>query len=98
MTPEQELQLDKLARTLVKSSLASSYREALKRAREMLKIPEEPQAEAPEPNPGELPTVGEIEEVPISLGIDFEKDKTLKEVLEEDAKTIYGKEPSQKSQ
>ena len=97
MNPDKEMQLEKLARTLVKSGLTSNYREALHRAREILKIPDEPpEARAADAAPEQLPSVGEIEPVHISLGIDFEKDKTLKEVLEEDAKTIYSKEASPK--
>lgn len=98
MTPEQELQLEKLARTLVKGNLASNYKEALQTAREILKIPEESkEAGANIAIAGPLPKVDDIEPIPVSLGVDFDRDKTIREILEEDAKTIYGKESSQKN-
>ena len=84
MTPQQqEEQLQKLAKTLVNSALCHSMPEALKRAREILKIPEE---KKPEPeNNGKLPNIEEIEAVKDAP----EPEQNLKELMEEDAERIY---------
>lgn len=98
MSRSKEEQLEKLARTLVSSGLAFSLSEAIKKAREILKIPEEPKKEEPV-DVNSLPKVDDISPVEktaqYSVGIsDIDRDKTLKEVLEEDAKEIYEKQDS----
>ena|SRR3989338_4414593 len=93
MNRSKDEQLEKLARTLVNSGLAFSLSEALKKAREILKIPEEPAKEEPV-DVSSLPKVDELTPVEktakYSVGVsDIDNDKTLKEVLEEDAEKIY---------
>ncbi len=95
MNRSKEEQLEKLAVTLVNSGLVFGRSEAMKRAREILKIPEEPAKEEPVDVSG-LPNVDELcpveKSVCYSVGIsDIDRDKALKEVLEEDAEKIYGK-------
>lgn len=96
MSPSKQEQLEKLARTLVNSGLAFSLSEAMKKAREILKIPEEPKKEEPV-DVKSLPKVDDIcpaeKMAQFSVGVsDIDRDKTLKEVLEEDAKKIYDKQ------
>ncbi len=96
MSHSKEEQLGKLARTLVNSGLAFTLSEAMKKAREILKIPEEPAKEEPV-DVSTLPKVDDISPVEkttkYSVGAsDIDTDKTLKEVLEEDAEKIYEKQ------
>lgn len=81
-------QLKKLVRALVNGGIAGNEKEAIDKAREMLKMPKVISDEKEE-SPESLPGIGEISEVPIDLDID--KNKTLKELLEEDGKKVYGK-------
>jgi len=77
-------QLEKLASTLLKSGLASSSAEAMKRAKEILKIkPEKEKIDIEN-----LPKIDDITAVDKESG-ELEKDKSLKELLEEDAEKIY---------
>ncbi len=92
--PKKE-QLEKLARTLINSGLAFGLSEAMKKAREILKIPEEPIKEEPV-DVRSLPKVDDISSVErtaqYSVGVsDIDSDKTLKEILEEDAEKVYEK-------
>ncbi|MBI2137457.1 hypothetical protein HYU12_02980 [Candidatus Woesearchaeota archaeon] len=90
MTPQQqEEQLQKLAKTLVNSALCHSMPEALKRAREILKIPEEKKTE-PENN-GKLPNIEELE------AVKDEPEQNLKELMEEDAERIYRQKKNNQS-
>ena len=80
-------QLEKLARTLLNSGLALNSAEAMKKAKEILKVaPKEEKVDIEK-----LPKIGDLKAVSkISLGIsDLDKDKSLKEVVEEDAEKIY---------
>ena len=102
LNPEKQLQLDKLARTLLKSNLAGSYEDAVSTARTILKIPEPLEPLEPLEQPQvtvdvfQLPEVEDISPVPVSIGADFSSDKTLKEVLDEDARRVYNKQLSPK--
>lgn len=101
MSRSKQEQLEKLARTLVSSGLAFSLSEAMKKAREILKIPEELKKEEPV-DVNSLPKVDDISPVEqkaqYSVGVsDIDRDKTLKEVLEEDAKKIYDKQGNTES-
>lgn len=94
MSPDKQMQVEKLARTLLKSGLSSSYPDALSKARSMLKIPE-PAAGLPEsPDPSALPKVDDI--IPISLGADFDRDASLKEAVDEEGRRIYSRESQKK--
>ncbi len=102
MSHPKEGQLDKLARTLINSGLAFGLSEAMKKAREILKIPEEPVKEEPV-DVKSLPKVDDISPVGktahYSVGVsDIESDKTLKEILEEDAEKVYEKKDSPERQ
>ncbi len=96
MSHPKEEQLEKLARTLINSGLAFGLTEAMKRAREILKIPEEPVKEAPV-DVKSLPKVDDLSPVEktaqYSVGVsDIDSDKTLKEILDEDAERVYEKQ------
>ncbi len=96
MNRSKEEQLEKLAITLVNSGLVFGRSEAMKKAREILKLPEEPAKEEPVDVSG-LPNIDEIcpveKTASYSIGVsDLDRDKTLKDVLEEDAKKIYGRQ------
>ena len=85
-------QLEKLARTLVNSGLASTPGAAMKKAREMLKV-KEPEVQE-KVDITTLPKIDDIKTVKASMSVgisDLDKDKTLKEVIEEDAKKMYDK-------
>ncbi len=102
MSHPKEEQLEKLARTLIKSGLAFGLSEAMKRAREILKIPEEPVKEEPV-DVKSLPKVDDIspveKTVQYSVGvIDIDSDKTLKEILNEDAEKVYEKKDNSSRQ
>ncbi len=73
-------QIEKLARALLNGGIASNQKDAEKRAREILKIPEP--ADETQPVPLE-----QVESVIIDK--DFTSDKTLRELLEEDSKDVY---------
>ena len=86
-------QLEKLARTLVNSGLVSTPGAAMKKAREMLKV-KEPEIQE-KVDITTLPKIDDIKTVKASISVgvsDLDKDKTLKEVIEEDAKKIYDKQ------
>ena len=92
MTQEKYEQLDKLVRTLLVSGLESTSANAMKKAKEMLKITDPPQ----KIDATKLPKVDDLTPVTYSSGIsDLDSDKTLKEVVEEDAKKIYDKKTSE---
>lgn len=102
MSHSKEGQIEKLARTLVNSGLAFNLSEAVKRAKEMLKIPEEPLKEE-HVDVKSLPKVDDISPVEktgrYSIGVsDIDTDKTLKEVLDEDAERIYEKQQNSSKQ
>ncbi|MBI2664283.1 hypothetical protein HYX10_02980 [Candidatus Woesearchaeota archaeon] len=77
-------QVDKLAKTLVSTGLAMNYAEALSKAREMLKVKEQADDITKLPKIEEIAEAGEME-------------KTLKELVEEDAEKIYNKKPTSNS-
>lgn len=79
--------LAKLARTLINSGLESDPGEAMKKAREMLKIKD------PEPDKNRLPKIEDIEAAGKTNEL---RDGSLKDLVEEDAEMIYGKQPSGK--
>ena len=83
-------QLDKLARTLINSGLASTPADAMKKAKDILKVDDtEPVDKA------KLPKIEDIEPVPPSSRTKL--DHTHKEVVDEDAEKIYNKHrPSEK--
>ena len=81
--------LSKLAKTLVNSGLASDSEDALKKAKEILRIKDV------EPDKSTLPKIEDIQaagKTPEASG-----DGSLKEIVEEDAKTIYGKRPGRQN-
>jgi hypothetical protein len=76
-------QLRKLARTLVSSGLAPSQAEAIRQAKDMLKmndvkLPEDSPKQKPEP--ATLPRVDQL---------DGASDESMKDVMEEDADSVY---------
>ena len=80
-------QVEKLAKTLIKSGLESNPAEATKKAREMLNVThkEEPV------DIGKLPKLEDMK--PVSkTQVDLNKDKSLKDMIEEDAEKIYNKQ------
>jgi hypothetical protein len=81
MNPEE--QLHKLAKTLVASGLTSSVAEAMKKAREILKV-REPQPEQTVSSDN-LPKVEEIS----SMRQQAAEDEAVQEILEEDSEKIY---------
>ncbi|MAG15908.1 hypothetical protein CMO88_02505 [Candidatus Woesearchaeota archaeon] len=88
-----EEQLSKLARTLLKSGLVSNYAEAMKKAKELLKVKTREESV----DVKTLPKIEDIEEINIA-SVDLNKDKSLKEMVEEDAKKIYGKQQNSDKQ
>ncbi|MBS3132879.1 hypothetical protein J4470_01975 [Candidatus Woesearchaeota archaeon] len=82
--------LEKLARTLLKSGLASNSAEAMKRAREILKI----KPEKEKINIESLPKIDEIKAADSKHAGELETDRSLRELLEEDAEKIYNNKNS----
>ena len=74
--------LDKLAQTLINSGLASDPVEAMKKARQMLKIKD------PELDKSRLPKIEDIQNA--GKAPEMRGDGSLRDVVEEDAERIYG--------
>ena len=88
MKMKKEEQVQKLAKTLVRSGIAGDYGEALKNARSILKVPEPAQKKEEGPvDPSSLPKLDDIAPAPAA---GFDGDASLKDVVEEDAGSIYG--------
>ena len=80
--------LDKLAQTLINSGLASDPVEAMKKARQMLKIKD------PEPDKSRLPKIEDIQNA--GKAPEMRGDGSLRDLVEEDAERIYGGQSSGK--
>jgi len=80
MNKVKQEQLQKLVKTLVNSGLASNPSEAMKKAKEMLNIEDKEVIDI-----SKLPKLEEIE----NTTQQFDKEKTLKELMEEDAEKVY---------
>ena len=85
-------QLEKLAKTLLNSGLASNSAEAMKKSKEILKVGDKEEIDIEK-----LPKIEDVEAVRTSDN-DFDKDKSLKEVVEEDAEKIYNKQKNSEKQ
>ena len=77
-------QLDKLAKTLLSSGLVSSSAEAMKKAKEILKL-------KPEKEKIDIATLPKIED--IKAADSGKVDKSLKELMEKDAGKVYNNKP-----
>jgi len=83
-------QLNKLAKTLENSGLAANPADAMKRAKDILKI-RDPVKKAVEVDPASLPKIDDIKAVE-NPSSDVDKDSNLKDLIEEDASKIYDKQ------
>ena len=90
MNMEKEKQVQKLARTLVRTGMARDHANALKSARSILKVPEPAEKKKDEPvDPSSLPTLEDISPARGRAGSELDRDRALKDVVEEDAGRIY---------
>ncbi|MFH1591362.1 MAG: hypothetical protein ABIC95_05550 [archaeon] len=89
---EEEQKIKQLAETLKNSGLAASFDDAYKRAEAILRTKRTPSPQPltgePEPQQEAAPPV----EAPLSQGKPLEEDKSLLELIEEDAEDVYSKE------
>ena len=82
-------QLDKLAKTLLSSGLVSNSADAMKRAKEILKV-------KPEKEKIDIASLPKVDDIKAADSDNV--DKTLKELMEEDAGKVYNSKqaPSEK--